>query len=124
MIDTQIARTRSRLFQFVLEWSSTTMSRWALTRARDPVYIQCRYMAMTTQVSRWGNSLGLRLPKAVARAAQLNEGDTVEVSVENRTIVVKPSQRRYTLDELVSRVTSRNRHDETDWGPRQGHEVW
>src|SRR5574341_74241 len=51
------------------------------------VYIQCRYMATTTQLSKWGNSLGLRLPKSVAREVQLGEGDTVQVSVDNGTIV-------------------------------------
>ncbi|MBL8232993.1 MAG: AbrB/MazE/SpoVT family DNA-binding domain-containing protein [Bryobacterales bacterium] len=35
----------------------------------------------TIQVVRWGNSLGLRLPKAGAAEARIGEGDTVEVSV-------------------------------------------
>jgi antitoxin MazE len=90
---------------------------------REPMYSQCRYMATTTQVSKWGNSLGLRLPKSVAREAQIGEGDTVDVSVSNGTIVVRPSRRRYSLDELVSRINARNRHEESDWG-RLGHEVW
>lgn len=81
-------------------------------------------MATTTQVSKWGNSLGLRLPKSVAREAQLDEGDTVDVSVDNGTIVIRPSRPRYTLDELVGRINARNRHDESDWGAPLGHEVW
>lgn len=81
-------------------------------------------MATTTQVSKWGNSLGLRLPKSVAREAQIGEGDTVDVSVDNGTIVVRPSRRRYSLDELVSRISARNRHDESEWGTPLGHEVW
>ena len=81
-------------------------------------------MAITTQVSKWGNSLGLRLPKSVARDAQIGAGDTVDVSVDNGTIVVRPSRRRYSLDELVSRINTRNRHDESEWGAPLGHEVW
>lgn len=81
-------------------------------------------MATTTQVSKWGNSLGLRLPKSVARDAQIGAGDTVDVSVDNGTIVVRPSRRRYSLDELVSRINARNRHDEREWGAPLGHEVW
>jgi antitoxin MazE len=79
---------------------------------------------MTTQVSKWGNSLGLRLPKSIAREAQLDAGDTVDVSVENGVIVVRPSRPRYSLEELVGRITARNRHHETDWGRPVGHEVW
>jgi len=81
-------------------------------------------MAMTTQLSKWGNSLGLRLPRSVAREAQLEEGDTVDVSVENGTILIRPARPRYTLDELVSRINDRNRHDESDWGNPVGHEAW
>jgi antitoxin MazE len=81
-------------------------------------------MATTTQVSKWGNSLGLRLPKSVAREAQLDEGDTVQVSVDNGAIVIRPSRPRYSLDELVRRIRPKNRHDEEDWGDHVGHEVW
>jgi antitoxin MazE len=88
------------------------------------VYIQCRYMATTTQVSKWGNSLGLRLPKSIAREAHLDEGDTVDVSVDNGAIVIRPSRPRYSLAELVDRITARNRHAETDWGKPLGHEAW
>jgi antitoxin MazE len=81
-------------------------------------------MAMTTQVSKWGNSLGLRLPKSVAREADLTEGDTVEVSVDNGAIVIRATRPRYSLDELVGRITARNRHHERDWGAPVGHEAW
>src|SRR4051794_2923537 len=88
------------------------------------LYIQCRYMATTTQVSRWGNSLGLRLPKSVAREAQLDEGDPVDVSVDNGAIVIRPSRPRYSLDELVRRITPKNRHAGSDWGGPLGDEAW
>jgi antitoxin MazE len=81
-------------------------------------------MATKTQVSKWGNSLGLRLPKSVALEAQLAEGDTVDVSVDNGAVVIRPSRPRYRLEELISRITARNRHDESDWGAPLGHEVW
>jgi antitoxin MazE len=81
-------------------------------------------MATTTQLSKWGNSLGLRLPKSVAREVQLDEGDTVEVSVHNGTIVIRPNRPRYSLDELVSRITPKNRHGESGWGGKLGNEVW
>ena len=81
-------------------------------------------MATTTQLAKWGNSLGLRLPKSVAREARLDEGDTVDVSVDNGAIVIRASRPRYSLDELVGRITARNRHRETEWGDPLGDEVW
>jgi antitoxin MazE len=34
------------------------------------------------QVAKWGNSLAIRIPAAIARALELREGDEVEVHVE------------------------------------------
>jgi antitoxin MazE len=81
-------------------------------------------MASVTQIAKWGNSLGLRLPKSVAREAQLDEGDTVDVSVKNGAIVIRPSRPTYSIEELVAKITPRNRHDESDWGPSVGRESW
>jgi antitoxin MazE len=82
-------------------------------------------MATTTQIARWGNSLGLRLPKSVALEAQLDEGDRVDVSVRDGAIVVRPARPTYSIDALVARITKRNRHEETDWGTTPvGHELW
>ena len=36
---------------------------------------------MAMQVSKWGNSLAIRLPAAVVKALELKEGDEVEVHV-------------------------------------------
>ena len=80
--------------------------------------------ATTTQIARWGNSLGLRLPKAVAREAEVDEGDTVDVSVKNGAIVIRPSRPTYSLAGLVAKITSRNRHTESDWGGSVGREPW
>lgn len=81
-------------------------------------------MPTSTQIARWGNSLGLRLPKSVAAEARIDEGDTVEVSVKDGVIVVRPAQATFSLHELVSKITPRNRHHETDWGKPEGHEQW
>lgn len=36
------------------------------------------------QVSKWGNSLAVRLPAAVVEALGLKEGDEIEIGVEDR----------------------------------------
>ena len=79
---------------------------------------------MTTQVAKWGNSLALRLPKSVAVEADIADGDTVDVVVEDGAIVIRPAGKRYSLDELVQGITSKNRHRGTDWGKPVGREVW
>jgi len=76
------------------------------------------------QVAKWGNSLGVRLPKSVTLEADIDAGDAVDVSVENGAIVIRPSRPTYSLEELVGRITGRNRHGESDWGQAVGHETW
>jgi antitoxin MazE len=79
----------------------------------------------TLQLAKWGNSLALRIPKPLAEDAQLREGDPVTVTIRGRgTLVIKAARRRYRLEQLVSRINARNRHEETDWGGPQGREVW
>ena len=79
---------------------------------------------MTTQIAKWGNSLGLRLPKSVAQEARLDEGDRVEVSVKNGSIVIRASRPTYALATLVSKITAKNRHVADDWGAAAGRETW
>jgi antitoxin MazE len=79
---------------------------------------------METQIAKWGNSLALRIPRSVAAEANVQEGDPVEVSVQDGAIVVRATTKRFTLAELVADITPRNRHSATDWGPPRGNESW
>jgi antitoxin MazE len=82
-------------------------------------------MRNETTISKWGNSLAVRIPLAVARQASLSEGDSVALSLDGKGgIVLRPARRRYELSELVARITPRNRHRETGWGQPQGEESW
>ena len=79
---------------------------------------------MTTLVSKWGNSLALRIPKSVAAQMDVDEGDAVDISVEDGVIVVRPAATRYSIDALAAGITVENRHRETDWGGSAGNESW
>jgi antitoxin MazE len=82
-------------------------------------------MPNETTVSKWGNSLAIRIPQAIAKQASLNEGDCVALTFDNEgAIVLRPTRRKYELSELVSRITAKNRHGETDWGKPRGKETW
>ncbi len=79
---------------------------------------------MRARIAQWGNSLGVRIPKVLAREAGLDEGTDVEVKVSGRNLVLAPAHPQYTLDELVAGITPENRHGETDWGLPAGKEGW
>jgi antitoxin MazE len=79
---------------------------------------------MKTTIQKWGNSLALRLPKALAEQARIREGSKVELVGTPEGVLVKARRkRRYRLGDLLSGVTPDNTHAETDWGASVGREV-
>jgi antitoxin MazE len=76
------------------------------------------------QIVKWGKSLAVRIPKAVAEEARLLEGDAVSIEVLEGHVEVRRAERIPTLEELVAKITPENRHGETDWGPALGKEIW
>jgi antitoxin MazE len=83
-----------------------------------------RKRKMCTQIARWGNSLAIRIPKALATELDLDESAEVEISVENGRLVLTPVRPGYTLEQLVAGISDDNLHGETDTGAPVGAEVW
>lgn len=80
---------------------------------------------MLTKVQRWGNSLGLRIPRTLAAEAAVGVGTEVDVSVQGGDLIVKPTRRKtYRLEELLREVNSRNLHSAVETGEPVGREVW
>ncbi|HMR99886.1 MAG TPA: AbrB/MazE/SpoVT family DNA-binding domain-containing protein [Anaerolineales bacterium] len=80
---------------------------------------------MLTKIQKWGNSLALRIPKTFALDANLENDSTVEISLVDGKIVVKPiSAPQWTLDELLAGINNNNLHQEVDSGEPVGNEVW
>jgi antitoxin MazE len=80
---------------------------------------------MQTKIQKWGNSLALRIPKAFADEAGLENDSPVEISVVDGQIIIAARQRhKYDLDDLLSQVTEENLHGEIDTGDAVGNEVW
>lgn len=80
---------------------------------------------MRIKIQRWGNSLGLRIPKSFAQRAGVEAGSTVNLSIESGDLVVKPMQRRrHRLSDLLEGVTSGNIHHGVDTARQVGREIW
>jgi antitoxin MazE len=82
-------------------------------------------MRNDSRIAKWGNSLAVRIPLPIAKQASLSEGDSVTLALDGAGgIVMRPARPRYELSDLVARISPKNRHRETDWGPPQGKESW
>lgn len=77
---------------------------------------------MQVQVAKWGNSLGVRLPKELAARLGLSEGSRVEMQAESDRIVISVARPLYTLEELLVGMTPEAMRDAFDWGEDVGRE--
>lgn len=78
---------------------------------------------MSVKIQKWGNSLGVRIPKTVIEKVNLSENSEVEIESKNGTIVIFPAKKEYSLDSLLEQITKSNLHSEEDFKV-EGDEVW
>jgi len=80
---------------------------------------------MQTKLQKWGNSLGLRIPKSFAAEAGVEAGSEVDLSVHSGELRVRAlHQRRLSLTALLRKVTRKNLHAGVDTGDPVGREAW
>ncbi len=80
---------------------------------------------MTVSVAKWGNSLAIRIPQAIAAQAHIEEGTAIGFSIVDGNIILTPGKRKkYSLDELLDGMTEENLHSEVKTGCAVGHEIW
>jgi antitoxin MazE len=80
---------------------------------------------MQTRVQKWGNSLGVRIPRSLAEQIGLGAGTEVSLSTKDGQLVVKPAlPTRLSLDELMAGVTDNNLHSSVDTGSAVGVEIF
>ena len=78
---------------------------------------------METQLTKWGNSLAVRIPRQILEKASLREGDRLEVAVHKQgSLSLRAVPGKVRLADLVDAITPENLHQETDWGPAVGKE--
>ena len=78
---------------------------------------------MQVLLSKWGNSLGLRLPKALTAEIGVSDGQKVEVRAEGGRIIVEPVRKAYTLEQMMENVTPEAIREAWDWGDDVGREI-
>ena len=87
---------------------------------------------MQTTIVKWGNSHGIRLPKAFLQNMQIYENDPVDVILENDRIVIKKTIQNghKTIKQRLKELYGENFEEysssqkEIDWGKPMGNEIW
>ena len=79
-------------------------------------------MGAKAHVGKWGSSLAVRIPKAIAEQCGVSEGSAVEIDAQQGRIVMRKSS--YDLADMLQRITPENVHSEVDFGSPEGEEQW
>jgi antitoxin MazE len=82
---------------------------------------------MISKIQKWGNSQGIRFPKAILEQSQITVGDFVEISSKKGQIIIKPKSKikgKYVLKDLIKQIPRDYKAHEIDWGPPAGNEEW
>ena len=69
-----------------------------------------------------GNSLAMRIPKALADQAAMREGSEIKIFIADGRLVAMPVRSNPDLQMLLAGVTEANLHGEIDAGPPVGRE--
>lgn len=80
--------------------------------------------SMTTKAQRWGNSIGVRIPSKLVDKFGIVNGTSVKILEKDDGILIKPVDEVPSLEELMSKITADNQHQEVDWGKEEGDEIW
>ena len=76
---------------------------------------------MSVTLQKWGNSVGVRLPKPILQQVGLAEGSRVDVVVEGDHLVIR--RQRLKLADLLAQCRPENRPEAIDFGPPVGREI-
>ena len=80
---------------------------------------------MVIHIKKWGNSASVRIPASIMAAADLSLDQEVNVRLEDGKIIIEPVRLvEETLEQMLERMTPDTFHDDIDFGPPVGNEVW
>lgn len=81
---------------------------------------------MRTAIQKWGNSQGIRIPKAILDISLMKADDIVDVIAEENQIIIKKAilKKHITLEERLRDFNGEYTFEEIDWGKPAGKEIW
>ncbi len=72
---------------------------------------------MKAQVSKWGNSLAIRLPKAAVESLRVHEGQAVDLAIEGESLVIRSARPRFVLEDLLADIAPEDQPEAVEFPP-------
>jgi len=84
-------------------------------------------MSIVINLQKWGNSQGIRIPKAILEILKWDENESLELTTKNDQVIIKRSvkiHKRKNIKELFANYKGDYKPTEFDWGKPVGKEIW
>lgn len=78
---------------------------------------------MSLKIQKWGNSVGVRIPKVIIEKANLSINSEIEIECKNQKIIIFSKKKPIRLKDLLSQITEDNLHTEDSY-MKVGKEIW
>lgn len=79
---------------------------------------------MTTTMRKWGNSQGIRIPKAILEAVHWSGAEKLSLKAEGDRVVIERAEPRKSIEELFANFDGEYTPVTVDWGNPVGNEIW
>lgn len=79
---------------------------------------------MESRLQQWGNSSGIRIPKAYLEDLDLKSGDKVNIESDKGKIIITKVKEEISLKERIDKYNGLNLCDDFKWDAAKGKELW
>lgn len=88
------------------------------------MYIRKGCQDMTTNIQKWGNSQGIRIPKVLLDTVNWSENEQIVITVDNGKLIIEKAENRKNIKDLFKDYKGEYNKAEIDWGNPVGDEIW
>lgn len=73
-------------------------------------------------IQKWGNSLGLRIPKQLAKRLKLHQGSAITLEIDHNRLIIQAPE--CNLEDMLKEITPHNQHHLLLDDEQIGNEEW
>ncbi len=80
---------------------------------------------MEVQLQKWGNSIGIRIPKSLLNSLKVRENDYLKLEQKDNCIIMsKSNKNKVSLKKLFQEYKGDNLSKDFEWDSPRGNEIW
>lgn len=79
---------------------------------------------MTTNIQKWGNSQGVRIPKIILELLEWKDNEELSISTECDKIIIQKAKSPLTLSDVFKDYNEDYKPETINWGEPVGGEIW